>query len=70
MGGVALALYPKNLLAEDVGTNAGGTGFPGMTIAYNAKSEAEVDEIFALVQRIGAIIVKQPQKVFWGGYSG
>lgn len=41
-----------------------------MTLAYNAKSEAEVDDIIGLAKMIGATVVKRPQKVFWGGYSG
>jgi uncharacterized glyoxalase superfamily protein PhnB len=41
-----------------------------MTLSFNAKSEAEVNEVMANVQKLGAIIVKPAQKVFWGGYSG
>lgn len=39
-----------------------------MTLAYNARSEAEVDEIIHDLGDKGVKIVKQPQKVFWGGY--
>ena len=34
------------------------------------KSEAEVHEIMKLAKKAGALIAKEPQKVFWGGYSG
>ena len=41
-----------------------------MALAWNAASEAEADAIFAHALACGATLVKPPQKVFWGGYSG
>jgi len=70
LGGMVLALYPRKLLAEDAVVKDEPTGFSGVTIAYNAKSEKEVDAVLKEVQRLGATIVKPAQKVFWGGYSG
>lgn len=46
-----------------------GTGFSGFTLSYNSRSEDEVDEIVEGLRSIGVKIVKEPQKVFWGGYS-
>ena len=68
-GGVVFAIYPREKLAEDALTSAKGSGFSGFTLAYNAKSESEVDEIIADLKSKGVKIVKEPQKVFWGGYS-
>jgi catechol 2,3-dioxygenase-like lactoylglutathione lyase family enzyme len=68
-GGVALAIYPREKLAEDALTSPEGSGFSGITLAYNARSEAEVDEIIRDLKSKGVRIVKEPQKVFWGGYS-
>lgn len=68
-GGVVLALYPRTALAEDAMTSPEGSGFSGITLAYNARSEAEVDEIIHDLKARGVKIVKEPQKVFWGGYS-
>lgn len=45
-------------------------GFTGITLAYNAKSENEVDEIIHNVREVGANVVKEPQKLSWGGYGG
>ena len=70
LGGIVLSLYPRKALAEDVSANPEGTGFSGITLAYNAKDEAEVDAVLKKVESLGAIIVKPAQKVFWGGYSG
>ena len=70
LGGMVLALYPRELLAEDATVPANGSGFSGITIAYNAQSEQEVDAVLAEVEKLGATIVKPAQKVFWGGYSG
>ncbi|MCJ8279339.1 MAG: VOC family protein [Rivularia sp. ALOHA_DT_140] len=70
MGGVVFSLYPLEKLAEDVKINSDGSGFSGITLAYNAKDEAEVDEVLKKVECLGATIVKKAEKVFWGGYSG
>lgn len=70
LGGIVLSLYPKKLLAEDANVSETGSGFPGMTLSYNAKSEDEVNKVMEQAQKAGAVIVKPAQKVFWGGYSG
>ena len=68
-GSVVLALYPRELLAEDAMVSPQGSGFSGITLAHNARSESEVDEIINDLRSKGVKIVKEPQKVFWGGYS-
>jgi len=70
LGGIVLALYPRELLADDAMVNNEGRGFSGITLSYNAKSEKEVDEVLNEVKQLGAAIIKPAQKVFWGGYSG
>ena len=68
-GGVVFGIYPREKLAEDALTSQEGSGFAGLTLAYNARSEGEVDEIIRDLGAKGVQIAKQPQKVFWGGYS-
>ncbi len=68
-GGIVLALFPREALAEDALTSPEGSGFAGFTLAHNARSEAEVDAIIADLKAKGVTILKEPQKVFWGGYS-
>ena len=70
LGGITLALYPRQELAKDATIAFQSSVFPGITISYNAKSEKEVDEVVEEVKRLGATIIKRAQKVFWGGYSG
>jgi predicted enzyme related to lactoylglutathione lyase len=62
LGGMVLALYPKRLLAEDAAVSPVGSGFPGVTLSYNAKSEREVEEVLNEVKALGATIVKPAQK--------
>ena len=45
LGGVALALYPRKLLADDATVKDEPTGFSGITFTHNAKSEKEVDSV-------------------------
>lgn len=68
-GGVVLALFPREEMAKDALVSPEGSGFAGVTLAYNAQSEAEVDEIIRNLKTKGVKILKEPQKVFWGGYS-
>jgi uncharacterized protein len=70
LGGMILGLYPRHALAEDIGIKDESSGFSGITISYNAKNEKEVDEVLKKAEKAGASIIKQAQKVFWGGYSG
>ncbi len=66
-----LALYPKDALAHDARVaDACGSGFPRFTLAHNVGSPAEVDALFAALAEKKARILKPPQAVFWGGYSG
>jgi len=68
-GGVVLALFPREELAKDAAVAEEGSGFAGFSLAHNAQSESEVDEIIKDLKSKGVKIVKEPQKVFWGGYS-
>jgi uncharacterized protein len=70
LAGIVLSLFPRESLAEDAGINPMGSGFSGFTLAYNTRSEKEVDEVFTFIEKIGGTIIKRPGKVFWGGYSG
>jgi len=70
LNGTWLGLYGRAALAEDAKVAAEGTGFEGFSLAHNVGSENEVDEVMAQAVAAGATLVKKPEKVFWGGYSG
>lgn len=71
--GVKLELFPIELLVKDINNENPptiGNGFCGITLAYNAKTKDEVDQVINLAKKAGAKIEKEPQEVFWGGYHG
>lgn len=70
LDGTWLGLYDREALAEDATISAEGEGFESFTLAHNVGSEEEVDELISQAVKAGATLVKRPQKVFWGGYSG
>ena len=70
LNGFLFSLYPKDKLAEDAGVSAEGSGFNNCAMAYNLNSIQEVDELFEELKHKGVTIIKKPQNVFWGGYSG
>ncbi|HEY5560422.1 MAG TPA: VOC family protein [Clostridiaceae bacterium] len=70
--GTKFELYPIRGLAEDINESNPpqiGMGFSGITLAYNVDSKEKVNEIIEQARRAGAKIEKEPQEVFWGGYS-
>ncbi|RPI45233.1 MAG: VOC family protein [Bacteroidetes bacterium] len=69
LNGILLSLYPREELAKDATVDPRGKGFRGITLSYNASSEQEVDRLIGELRSKGVRIVKEPQKVFWGGYS-
>lgn len=70
MEGTWLALFPRDELARDAHISPAGSGFSGITLAHNVASKEEVDSVFAELLAAGASVIKKPEDVFWGGYSG
>jgi predicted lactoylglutathione lyase len=68
--GLALALFGRADLAKDAGVEDRPTGFAAISLAYNAHSKDEADEVYARALQAGARPLKPLQDVFWGGYSG
>ena len=70
LNGTWLGLYARDALAEDATVPPQGSGFNGFALAHNVESESEADQVMKQAIAAGATLVKPPQKVFWGGYSG
>lgn len=70
MGGLILSLFPREELARDADIDIGEPGAPSVSLAYNTRSEAEVDAILEAAEKAGGRIVKPAQTAFWGGRSG
>ena len=73
LGGVMFSLYPYKDLAKDrnAAMDEGTDGVTeGFALAHNARSKEDVDSIFFRLKEKGATILKEPEEVFWGGYSG
>ena len=60
-------LYPLDALARDIDENdlPRGSGFAGITLAYNVKNKEDVDSVIELVKRRAELSSKV---AFWGGY--
>lgn len=69
-GGMALALFPRDELAKDANITPDGSGFKGISLAYNARNRAEVDSVLQDAEAAGARLLKPAQEAVWGGYSG
>ena len=68
-GCMIVALWGRDQLAEDtVVEDTGGWG--GVTLAYNARSSADVDAVLAEAEAAGGHIARPGAETFWGGYSG
>jgi len=69
-GGMALALFPRDELAKDANIAPDGSGFKGISLAYNARNRAEVNSVLEDAEAAGATLLKPAQEAVWGGYSG
>ncbi|MBA3446153.1 MAG: VOC family protein [Pseudaminobacter sp.] len=69
MGGAILSLFPRESAEEDSGVSFG-DGLSRVYLAYNTRSDAEVDEVLAQAEKAGGRVVKQAQRAFWGGWYG
>lgn len=70
MGGLIFGLWPRANLAKDAGVADTAPGFAGISLAYNTRSEDEVDAVLATAHRAGGSILKPAQRAFWGGRYG
>lgn len=70
--GTWISLYPLEKLAEDISPEISviRSGFSGVTLAHNARSKDDVVNIVKRAESAGALVVKEPQETFWGGFSG
>ncbi len=67
-GGV-ISLYGRDSLAEEIGRSVTDMPTGAITLAWNARSEEDVDAVFAEAVAAGAKPVRSPDRAFWGGYS-
>ncbi len=68
-GGMVLALWGREKLADDSAVDDGG-GWGGVTLAHCVDSPAKVDAVLAEAAATGATIGRPGGPTFWGGYSG
>ena len=68
-GGMIVALWGREQLAEDSGVTDNG-GWGGITLAHNVGSPAEVDAVLAEARAAGGTVLREGAATFWGGYSG
>jgi catechol 2,3-dioxygenase-like lactoylglutathione lyase family enzyme len=70
IGCAILGLFSREALAADARLPSAASGFGGITLAYNARSRAEVDAVLAEAKAADAKILKPAEDTFWGGYAG
>ena len=70
MNGLALGLFGLGDLAKDQGREGAALGIGAVTLAQNFADRAGVDAAYAAALAAGAVALKAPEAVFWGGYSG
>lgn len=71
-GGCVLAVFPRASLADEaaIRDHESAGGFRGVALAWNCRTDSEVNAAVECARGAGAVIIKQPQKTFWGGYVG
>jgi uncharacterized protein len=69
LGGMVLALWGREQIAEDSGVSLG-EGYGGVTLSHNVRSPQEVDVVIEEARTAGAQITREPGETFWGGYAG
>jgi len=70
MGGMILALWPREELARDAGVTFARAGFSGTALAYNTRSEDEVMAVLDQAAKAGGLVLKPATRAFWGGVQG
>jgi uncharacterized protein len=71
-GGTVIGLFPWDQLAQDVTLpeNPRPQAFRGVTLAWNCRTDEEVDQVIDFAISKGASLLKPAHKSSYGGYSG
>jgi catechol 2,3-dioxygenase-like lactoylglutathione lyase family enzyme len=68
--GLKLAIWPRKSISRDSGIPAAPPSPTELTLGHNVSSKEEVDAVMEQARNAGAVIVKEAQETFWGGYAG
>jgi catechol 2,3-dioxygenase-like lactoylglutathione lyase family enzyme len=68
--GLILALYPRTSLAKDAYISETPPSPTEFSLGHTVGSREEVDAVMEQARRTGALITKEAQDTFWGGYAG
>lgn len=69
MGGMILALWPREELARDAGIEPPPRG-SGVALAYNTRTDAEVGQVLDKARQAGGRVLKPAKLAFFGGEQG
>ncbi len=70
LGPLVLAIWSRDEMPADASVSAEGSGFRGVSLAYNVRSAAEVDRALAAAEAAGGRISRPAHDAFWGGRTG
>lgn len=70
MGGLILSLWPREELARDAGKEPARSGFSGVALAYNTRTEEEVAAVLGRAGEAGGRVLKPAARAFWDGMQG
>ena len=65
-----VAFYQAGGIVFGLWAALGGHGAPGVELAHNVRSPAEVDAVLAEATHAGGTIVRPAARAEWGGYTG
>jgi catechol 2,3-dioxygenase-like lactoylglutathione lyase family enzyme len=68
--GLKLAIWARANISHDAGIPLGPLSATEFTLGHNVASKEEVDAVMKQAKKAGAVIVKEAQDTFWGGYAG
>lgn len=70
VGSLVFSICSYTELSEDIGSELNTQPYLGVTLAQNLSSERAVDQVFTRIRAAGGVIIKEPARTSWGGYSG
>ena len=69
-GACAFAVWPAADLAKDSNMWVATPEFRGVALAWNCRTEAQVDSVMERAREAGATVQKSAVRTSWGGYAG